>query len=62
MNHNFLWTTTCVLFAALNLYWNAFLEYFFPQWYDEHHVTDEDIDDYNKSWYDMYNKDLSNNF
>lgn len=22
----------------------------------------ENIDDYNKSWYDMYNKDLSNNF
>lgn len=34
---------------ALNLYWNAFLEYFFPQWYEEHHVTDEAIDDYNKN-------------
>lgn len=22
----------------------------------------ENIDDYNKSWYDIYNKDLSNNF
>lgn len=27
MNHNFLWTTTCVLFAALNLYWNIFGNY-----------------------------------
>jgi hypothetical protein len=34
--------------VALNLYWNAFLEYFFPHWYEKHHVADEDIDDYNK--------------
>ena len=34
--------------VALNLYWNAFLEYFFPHWYDKHHVADDKIDDYNK--------------
>jgi hypothetical protein len=34
---------------ALNLYWNAFLEHFFPHWYDRHHVADDKIDDYNKS-------------
>ena len=29
---------------------------------DPHKFPGENIDDYNKFWYDEYNKDLSNNF
>ena len=33
---------------ALNMFWNAFLEYFFPEKYTQYHIPDDKIDDYKK--------------